>query len=224
MEQRINKLLIIVGAGIAFESLMFVLYFFLRNQPTVRDEVHFILFSFLATYFFMLFFAKRAGIFDKTSFLKALLYALLISIPIILFPPIIGLFCQLIFSGQVASRKWIPDLNWIPLVQAFSIFYIIKFIVAAIIAFIFCTRLEAIIGLTDEKELQLYGAITQGVIFRKWKHRHLHLVKIEYHIDGSRYETDPKIDRRNSFSENDKVTVLYSTRIPYISVVKEFTD
>jgi hypothetical protein len=137
-------------------------------------------------------------------------------------PPALGLFCQPIIRGQMPNTEQLANIVWIPLAKSLTFLSLIKFISASIIAFIFCTRLEA--GISDEKELRLYGAITQGVIFRKWKHRHMFLVKIEYHINGNRYETDAKVDRKNIFSENDKVTILYSTRNPYISLIKELAD
>jgi hypothetical protein len=218
MEQRIHKVLLIVGGSIAFEILLFILYLLMRYIQA--DPSPFLLLSFFATYILMLFFLKRANIFNNTSFRQALLYALLLAVPVIVLPPVISLTAWPIITQQMSSAISVLDLR--PYSSGLGILSLVKFIYAAIVAFIFCTRAEAIIGLTDEKELQLYGTTTQGVIFRKWAYRHLQLVKIEYHIDGNRYETDPKIDRKNSFSENDTVTVLYSTRYPYVSAVKEF--
>jgi hypothetical protein len=212
MEQKLNRFFLIVFAGIAFETGIILLCVF------IRDLFPLMIISFFATYPVMLYCAKRAGIFDETSFLQALLFSLLMSIPVTLLPPAI------VVVGASVITQQVPNTDWIPNLQGLSILFIVKIVFAAIVAFIFCTRLEAIIGLSDEKELELYGATTQGVIYRKWQYRHLCFIRAEYHINGTRYETDSKPDRKNLFSENDTVTIIYSTRYPLISTIKELAD
>jgi hypothetical protein len=212
MEQRLNKLVPIIGIAIVSETLIFILHLW------IRELFWYIFLSYVITYTLMLFFANRAGVFNQIGFLLALLYTLLISAPLILLPPVIGLF------GWCSIYVGWSGMDWLYVSKGLAGFSLIKFVFSSIIAFVFCILLKGSLGLSDKEELGLYGTTAQGAIYRTWQHRHLRFVRAEYHINGKRYETDSKPDHNHILSENDKVTIIYSTRYPLVSIIKELED
>ncbi len=79
-EQKLNKSFLIVGIAIVFETVIFVLHLMFR------EWFWYIFLTYVITYILMLIVAKRVGLFNQTGFRQDLLYALLLSAPVILLP------------------------------------------------------------------------------------------------------------------------------------------
>lgn len=224
-----NKLIGIIALAIVLEASLHVLIGSLgAGYLSSAWRGWLMLISWAATYVATLIFAKKAAIFQDNTFIVRLGKAILICTPVILYGSMLAaLLLILIEMPSIKNVDWkliFQNMGMAQLTQlssAISALYAIKFSLALFIGLLFSIRRKSVYISSDEKELQAYGHTTKGVICRKWVYRHLCFVRAEYYVKGKRYETDSIPVPTELLSENDSVTILYSTRYPLISIIEE---
>lgn len=78
----------------------------------------------------------------------------------------------------------------------------------------------------DDQELSQYRKETTGIIVKAWlndkrKQSDIWSVQAVYHVNGRRYQTPTNEDRDRTLENGDTVSVVYSSRTPEISEIRE---
>jgi hypothetical protein len=86
-----------------------------------------------------------------------------------------------------------------------------------------------IISHEDAKELTTYRKETIGIINKSWlktyrRRSAVWNVQATYAVNGVRYQTASKDDKDETLMYGDTVTVVYSSRTPEISEIKELLE
>ena len=85
------------------------------------------------------------------------------------------------------------------------------------------------ISAEDNEELKTYGVQTKGVIDKAWLRTQRNQtdtwsVQATYSVNGKIYRTSTKADRDETLHLGDTVMVIYSSRTPEMSEIKELTE
>ena len=125
--------------------------------------------------------------------------------------------------------RWFPAIS-ILLILPILFFYIVRRTIATLFAMILAANsvflaipFTLIMGAEDGKEFNKNNLETNGVITKsvydkrnsKWN------VFATYYVDGRKYTTSAKEDKFGLLQMDDEVTIIYSTKVPQMSKIKE---
>jgi hypothetical protein len=76
-------------------------------------------------------------------------------------------------------------------------------------------------GEIDDKRLGENNSHTWGIVYDKWRSKGKPLLRAKFKVDNKEYVTFSKTDHYDIFSIGDTVTIIYWTKDPELSKIKE---